>query len=221
MKRGKNGFTLVELLVVVGILIALVAVLLPLVFNALERAKVGRAAIDVFETINATLLHLNDTGNFPVVVSDLAGFPCGANRPNCVVCNLYRYTSLITCDINGSRTCNDEEPEWLRPPTWAGPYFEREIAMSPWAFEYYYCVTPCISPPGLNVNMSRFFMRGVSLGLWKLPDPEARVRVARSLDRILDGDLSPLAGRVRYFQIVNGGQLNVDYLCIGMGKQTP
>ena len=62
----KKGFTLIEIAIVLGVIAALAAILVPTLMNYIEDAKRARASKDV-GTIAAAIAQLNnDTGSWPV-----------------------------------------------------------------------------------------------------------------------------------------------------------
>ena len=63
MKR--NGFTLVELLVVISIITILAAIVVPNIGKLLERGKRGKAAADLKQLADAVKFYYTDHGAFP------------------------------------------------------------------------------------------------------------------------------------------------------------
>src|SRR5262245_2590918 len=60
-RRFRHGFTLIELIVVVGIIALLIAMLLPAMSRAREQAKVVQCASNLRQVANAMHMYLNDS----------------------------------------------------------------------------------------------------------------------------------------------------------------
>lgn len=67
MKR--QGFTLIELMVVIAIIAILAAVIAPNAFKAIEKAKVAKAVTDLKGFKSAAMQHYADTGKWPPPVN--------------------------------------------------------------------------------------------------------------------------------------------------------
>ncbi|MFN7729438.1 MAG: type II secretion system major pseudopilin GspG [Bdellovibrio sp.] len=63
--RNSRGMTLVEILIVLAIIGALMAVLLPQVTSRLDRARQQETKISIGQLINALNLYYTDCGKFP------------------------------------------------------------------------------------------------------------------------------------------------------------
>lgn len=89
-RRKRNGFTLIELVVVIAILGVLVALMLPAVQAARERARRADCANRVRQLALATHSHHDALGYFPPArleprPDDLAEFQCGGESPTWLV----------------------------------------------------------------------------------------------------------------------------------------
>lgn len=70
IKNGERGFTLIEIVFVLAIILVLVAIIVPVAFPRLRDAQLARASADI-QTIVATLTAFqSDLGRFPACNSD-------------------------------------------------------------------------------------------------------------------------------------------------------
>lgn len=72
-RRGRRGFTLIELLIVLGIIGILAAIGLPLYWNMLSQARVGRAQADVRGLAGAVSAYSAHVGVLPGSLATLSG----------------------------------------------------------------------------------------------------------------------------------------------------
>ena len=63
--RNSRGMTLMEILIVMGILGTLISILLPMVSERLQKSKVGETKIIMGQVINALNMYFTDCGKFP------------------------------------------------------------------------------------------------------------------------------------------------------------
>lgn len=71
-RRGRLGFTLVELLVVIVVLAVLAAIVLPKFMNSSKRSRESALKSDLKLMRNAVGLFMTDTGLYPKALADLA-----------------------------------------------------------------------------------------------------------------------------------------------------
>lgn len=64
--RRQDGFTLIEVIVVAGIIAILAGILVPLIFKEIDESKISRATADIRSISNALLILRKDTGQWPV-----------------------------------------------------------------------------------------------------------------------------------------------------------
>jgi prepilin-type N-terminal cleavage/methylation domain-containing protein/prepilin-type processing-associated H-X9-DG protein len=78
--RGRAGFTLVELLVVIGIIAVLVSILLPSLNNARRSARDVQCASNMRELANSMVMYAGENkGKYPPNINDLPGTPPPGN----------------------------------------------------------------------------------------------------------------------------------------------
>lgn len=65
LRKGQKGFTLVELLIVIAVLGALAAVVVPAVGNFMESANIAAANVEVQNVKTAAMSYLVDKGKIP------------------------------------------------------------------------------------------------------------------------------------------------------------
>lgn len=129
--RNKNGFTLIEVIVVAGIIAVLAGILVPLIFKEIDESKNSRAAADVRSISSALIILKKDTGQWPVsascdntvtVIQSAGVLPTlGSNWDNTTPANLDDY---LAADSNAC---------W--PVKWKGPYLAYTSA-DPWGNAY-------------------------------------------------------------------------------------
>jgi general secretion pathway protein G len=63
--RNRKGFTLIEVIVVAAIIAILAGILVPMIFNQIDEAKISRAQGDVKSISSAIMVFRKDTGQWP------------------------------------------------------------------------------------------------------------------------------------------------------------
>lgn len=68
--RDKRGFTLIEVIVVAAIIAILAGILVPMIFNQIDEAKISRAQGDCKSISTAVLMFRKETGKWPYFLPD-------------------------------------------------------------------------------------------------------------------------------------------------------
>jgi general secretion pathway protein G len=103
--RGRHGFTLVELLVVIVVLAVLAAIVLPRFMNSSRRSKESALRSDLKLLRNAVSLFNADTGTYPKLLTDLSST-----------------TAPTTATAKGLDNTGTETS--YSPSDWHGPYIQ-------------------------------------------------------------------------------------------------
>ncbi|MBI5847131.1 MAG: type II secretion system protein GspG [Nitrospirae bacterium] len=129
--REQKGFTLIEVIVVAGIIAVLAGILVPLIFKEIDESKISRAAADVRSISAALIVMKKDTGNWPVTASCTPDVTlihgAGALPP------LVGGWNASTLEIFDNYLNNDSNNCW--PNTWKGPYIAT-VTPDPWGNQY-------------------------------------------------------------------------------------
>lgn len=133
-RRFDAGFTLIEVIVVAGIIAVLAGILVPLIFKEIDESKNARAQADVKSIASAMIILKKDTGSWPVnanctpgatvMRSPVGDFPTvGGTWDDS---NKVSFDDYINADTNGC---------WSSGSTWKGPYMAM-VGADPWGREY-------------------------------------------------------------------------------------
>ena len=80
-KRNNKGFTLIELLIVVAIIGIIVAIAIPNLLNAIQRAKQKRTMADMRSAGTAAEAYAVDYNHYPAAAASPMVFPSGLTMP--------------------------------------------------------------------------------------------------------------------------------------------
>ena len=146
--RGRMGFTLIELTVVLAVIVTLALILTPSIANSINEARVARARNDCQTIASGMYQFYRDTGFFPVWRASRDGGPgIPADRLQVLVSQgnvpFEDVTSPWTTGVAGglSDQLVTNAPGYaLRSPTtqfgWNGPYFSSQLMADPWGNRY-------------------------------------------------------------------------------------
>lgn len=137
--KNSKGFTLMEVVVVLGIIALLTAIMTPLVLNYMEEARKTKAAADVASIKSAIQQYVNDVRDWPAA----------DNATNAERLYTGDYATDLPTDAGGcaSAAANDyalkgyliEKPSsidaWDGKKGWNGSYIENDI-VDPWGQSY-------------------------------------------------------------------------------------
>jgi general secretion pathway protein G len=131
----RNGFTLVEVIVVAGIIAVLAGILVPLIFKEIDESKITRAQADMKSISTSILVYKKDTGQWPTWDN------------TCAPVNTYLQSA-------GAGATGWPGPNWAPGPgedfdtyfqadnsgcfgnKWKGPYMA-VVSSDPWGHRYY------------------------------------------------------------------------------------
>ncbi len=137
MKSKNKGFTLIEVIVVAAIIAILAGILVPMIFNQIDEAKISRAAADCKSIQTAILTFKKDTGSWPnksapatADVTLLIGNAPG-NFPLAALTTL-GYKGDVVLAFN-SFLAADETLAYSA--LWKGPY-QIQVELDPWGNAY-------------------------------------------------------------------------------------
>jgi len=127
MKRN-SGFTLIEMVVVVAIIIALAGILVPIVTNELDESKKAAAQAAVNRVSTAVTQFIKDTSYAPVGKNGKQTYHYLYSAGNTPKSN--KFASGGSTYIENFLSTNK-----LKMTNWKGPYMQ-EIGSDPWGCRY-------------------------------------------------------------------------------------
>lgn len=133
-RRGRRGFTLMEMLIVLGILVIVFALAAPRFFGAREKANLNAAKVQIEAFRGALDKYKFDTNDYPATEQGLQA--------------LFQQPAASEDAVEGSTS------------SWDGPYMNKPaLPKDPWGHEYQYAYPPergsgdfpdiwCLGPDG-------------------------------------------------------------------------
>lgn len=147
-RRGRMGFTLIELTVVLAVIVTLALVLTPSIANSINEARVARARNDCQTIASGMYQFYRDTGFFPLwKLAQNGGQGSPGSRVQVLVSQgnvpVEDVASLWTTGVAGSladQLVTNAPGYTLRSVTsqfgWNGPYFSSQLMADPWGNRY-------------------------------------------------------------------------------------
>ena len=144
--NDRRGFTLIEVIVVAGIIAILAGIMVPMIFNQIDESRITRAKAEVKSIQSAILAFRKDTGEWPqkdssstkaATVLYSAGIDPKGPAGNILVG--WDLTNPILLDdllvTNGPANAGWYTPGQTNTPGWKGPYGTGFTA-DPWGNRY-------------------------------------------------------------------------------------
>ncbi|MDP2156617.1 MAG: type II secretion system protein GspG [Nitrospirota bacterium] len=130
--REQKGFTLIEVIVVAGIIAILAGILVPLIFKEIDESKISRASADVKSISTAMLVFKKDTGQWPITSTCAATTTMLMGAGTLPTLTGAGWNSGVV-DVFENYLSQDDNGCW--PTTWKGPYMAF-VNADPWGRSY-------------------------------------------------------------------------------------
>lgn len=131
--RKQSGFTLVEVIVVAGIIAILAGILVPLILKEIDESRISRAVADIRSISSALIVFKKDNGPWPTLDSACASVLTLLVGDGNVPSGLAAQGFDDTSDINFSESLSlNSNGCYTR---WKGPYIAM-ISADPWGYAY-------------------------------------------------------------------------------------
>jgi general secretion pathway protein G len=132
--RNQKGFTLIEVLVVAGIIGVLAGILVPMVFDRIDEAKLARAQADIKSIASAIVLFHRDTSAWPFC--NTGGAPTQYfERLDSSTGTAPGYSGCAWPAGENDTFFNHLTVNTRNYPNWRGPYLET-VQIDPWGRQY-------------------------------------------------------------------------------------
>ena len=194
--RGRMGFTLIELTVVLAVIVTMALILTPSIANSIHEARVVRARHDCQTIASGLYQFYRDTGFFPVWKVARNGSPgAPASRLQVLVSQgnvpIEDVPSLWTTGVAGSladQLVINAPGYALRTPTsqfgWNGPYFSSQLLADPWGNRYAVNVALIDLSPGAatasgQAKMAVWVLSAGSNGIMETPFAQSILTAVR------------------------------------------
>ncbi|OGW25222.1 MAG: hypothetical protein A2X59_12550 [Nitrospirae bacterium GWC2_42_7] len=136
MRRiNRKGFTLIEVIVVAGIIAILAGILVPMIFKEIDESRITRASADIRSISSALFVFRKDTAQWPILDASQA---CDPTKPFDVIGSDGNYPTNYVAQGFGPNGggFNDMLPiDDGCYSNWKGPYIAR-ITADPWSNAY-------------------------------------------------------------------------------------
>lgn len=132
--KQEKGFTLIEVIVVAGIIAILAGILVPLIFKEIDESKITRASADIRSISAAMMVFRKDIADWPVMDNTC--------NPNVTLLrgdgNLYTNLADLGYNSSGNALYDDHlsiDTNSCYGALWKGPYMAR-VSADPWGNSY-------------------------------------------------------------------------------------
>lgn len=135
-RNGAAGFTLIEVIVIVAILAILAGILVPMIFNQIDDAKLARAEADCKSISSAILAFRKDVGVWP----NHSGAGCGENTQlligdGTLPAELAAMAFQTASPINFQNVLSIDDEGCYNATKYKGPYMSN-VKADPWGYAY-------------------------------------------------------------------------------------
>lgn len=142
MKKNQGGFTLVEVIVVAGIIAILAGVLIPLVLKEIDESRISRAYGDIRSISTALLVFRKDTGKWQnldaactaavTLLKSDGTLPANIGSTDFDQTAVVQYSDYVTQDLYGCYGARWKGPyaPWINEDPWGNAYITNANAFA-------------------------------------------------------------------------------------------